>query len=67
MPAQGVQFCCETMQLFLWRRNIVGVAHYIVACLDAPGVLTDAHDVVSASSSSALAAGKMKTFISPGA
>ena len=42
---------CNTMQLFMWQRDIVGVAHYIKDCF---GVLGDD---ASTSSSSGLAAG----------
>ena len=46
---------CYTMQLFMWQREIVGVAHYIMECFDVLGALDDAPD--DASTSSALAAG----------
>ena len=40
----------NTMQLFMWRRDNVGVAHYIMACGDVLGALDDAPDDASASS-----------------
>ena len=43
----------NTMQLFMWQRNIVGVAHFVQDCFEVLGALDDA----STSSSSALAAG----------
>ena len=48
-PAHG-------MQLFMWQRNIVGVAHYSMDCFKVLGALDDAPDDASTSSSSALAA-----------
>ncbi len=45
------------MQLFMWQRDIVGVAHYIEDCFEVLGALDDAPDDASTSSSSALAAG----------
>ena len=47
----------NTMQLFMWQRDIVGVAHYIKDCFEVLGALDDAPDDASTSSSSALAAG----------
>ena len=47
----------NTMQLFMWQRDIVGVAHYIMDFVEVLGVLDDAPDDASTSSSSALAAG----------
>jgi hypothetical protein len=47
----------NTMQLFMWQRDIVGVAHYIKGYLEVLGALDDAPDDRSTSSSSALAAG----------
>ncbi len=46
-----------TMQLFMWQRDIVGVAHYVKDSFDVLGALSaDAPDDASGSSSSALAA-----------
>ena len=50
----------NTMQLLMWRRNIVGVAHYIQDCFEVLGALDDASDDATISSSSALAAGYMQ-------
>ena len=47
----------NTMQLFMWQRNIVGVAHFVQDCFEVLGALDDAPDDASTSSSSALAAG----------
>ena len=47
----------NTMQLFVWQRNIVGVAHYITDSIEVLGALDDAPDDPSTSPSSALAAG----------
>ena len=47
----------NTMQLFMWQRDIVGVAHYIMDCFEVLGTLDDAPDDASSSSSSALTAG----------
>ena len=47
----------HTMQLFMWQRNIVGVAHFVQDCFEVLGALDDAPDDASTSSSSALAAG----------
>ena len=47
----------HTLQLFMWQRNIVGVAHFIKDCFEVLGALDDAPDDASTSSSSALAAG----------
>ena len=47
----------NTMQLFMWQRDIVGVAHYIMDCFEVLGALDDAPDDASTLSSSALAAG----------
>jgi hypothetical protein len=45
------------MQLFMWQRDIVGVAHYVKDSFDVLGALSaDAPDDASGSSSSALAA-----------
>ena len=46
-----------TVQLFMWQRNIVGVAPFIKDCCEVLGALDDAPDDASTSSSSALAAG----------
>ena len=47
----------NTMQLFMWQHDIVGVAHFIQDCFEVLGALDDAPDDASTSSSSALAAG----------
>ena len=47
----------DSMQLFMWQRDIVGVAHYIKDCFETLGALGDASEYASTSSSSALAAG----------
>ena len=47
----------NTMQLFMWQRNIVGVAHFVQDCFEGLGALDDAPDDASTSPSSALAAG----------
>ena len=47
----------NTIQLFMWQRDIVGVAAYIMDCFEVLGALDDAPDDASTSSSSALAAG----------
>ena len=47
----------NTMQLFMWQRNIVGVAHFVKDCFEMLGAFDDAPDDASTSSSSALAAG----------
>ena len=47
----------NTMQLFMWQRDIVGVAHYIKDCFEVLGALDDAPDDTTTSPSSALAAG----------
>ena len=47
----------NTMQLFMWQHDIVGVAHFIMGCFDVLGALSDAPDDASTSSSSALTAG----------
>ena len=47
----------DTMQLFMWQHDIVGVAHFIQDCFEVLGALDDAPDDASTSSSSALAAG----------
>ena len=44
-------------QLFMWQRDIVGVAHYIMDYFEVLGALDDAPGDASTSSSSALAAG----------
>ena len=44
------------MQLFMWQRDIVGVAHYIMDCSVVLGALDHAPNDASISSSSALAA-----------
>ena len=46
----------NTMQLFMWQRNTVEVAHFIKDCCEVLGALDDAPDDASTSSSSALAA-----------
>ena len=46
----------HTMQLFMWQRNTVGVAHFM-DWFEVLGALDDAPDGASSSSSSALAAG----------
>ena len=51
------KFANNTMQLFIWQRNIVGVAHFIQDCFQVLGALDDVSDDASTSSSSALAAG----------
>ena len=48
-----------TMQQFMWQRDIVGVAHNIMGCLQVLGALGDAPDDASTSSPLALAAGQM--------
>ena len=45
------------VQLFMWQRNIVGVAHFVQDWFEVLGALDDAPDDASTSSSSALAAG----------
>ena len=47
----------NTMQLFMWQRNIVGMAHFVQDCFEVLGALDDAPDDASTSSLSALAAG----------
>ena len=54
----------NTMQLFRWQHDILGVAHYmytsmiyIKGCFEMLGALDNAPDDASTSSSSALAAG----------
>ena len=47
----------NTMQLFMWQHDSVGVAQYIMVCFDVLGALDDAPDDAPISSSSALAAG----------
>ena len=49
----------NTMQLFMWQHDTLGVAHYwyIKDCFEMLGALDDAPDDASTSSSSALAAG----------
>ena len=47
----------NTMQLFMWQRDTVEVAHYIKDCFGVLGALHDAPDDASISSSPALAAG----------
>ena len=49
----------NTMQLFMWQRSIVGVAHFVQDCFEELGALDDAPDYASTSSSSALAPGQM--------
>ena len=34
----------NTMQLFVWQRNIVGVAHFVQDCFEVLGALDDAPD-----------------------
>ena len=46
----------NTMQLFMWQRDIVGVAHYVMDCFEVLGALDDAPDDASISPTSALAA-----------
>ena len=46
----------NTMQLFMWQRNVVGVAQFVKDCFEVLGALDDASDDASTSSSSALAA-----------
>ena len=41
------------MQLFMWQRNIVRVAHFVQDCFQVLGALDDAPDDASTSSSSA--------------
>ena len=47
----------NTLQLFMWQRNIVGVAYYIKDYYELLGALDDVPDDASTSSSSALTAG----------
>ena len=47
----------NTMQLFMWQRNLVGLAHDIKDCFEVLVALDYASDDASTSSSSALAAG----------
>ena len=56
----------NTMQLFMWQRDIVGVAHHITECSDVLVALDDAPDDASTSSSSALAAGYCILLFYPG-
>ena len=51
----------NTMQLFIWQHDILGVAHYIMDCFEVFGVLDNAPD----DASTALPAHKL-VFISPG-
>ena len=44
----------NTMQLFMWQRNIVGVAHFVKDYFEVLGALDDAPDDASTSSSLAL-------------
>ena len=53
-PAKNNMHC---WQLFMWQRNIVRMAHYIMDCFGVLGALNGAPDDASISSSSALAAG----------
>ena len=53
----------NTMQLFMWQRNIVGVAHFVQDCFEVLGALDDAPDDASTSSSSALAIDVIHSFI----
>ena len=46
----------NTMQLFMWQHDILGVAHYSKDCYEMLGALDDTPDHASTSSSSALAA-----------
>ena len=47
----------NTMRLFMWQHDILGVAHFIKDCFEVLGALDDVPDDASTSSSSALAAG----------
>ena len=47
----------NTMQLFMWQRNNVGVARFVKDCFEVLGALDDAPDDASTSFLSALAAG----------
>ena len=49
----------NTMQLFMWQRNIVGVAHHIKDCFEVLDAPDDSTGDASTSLSSTLAAGKM--------
>ena len=54
----------NTMQLFMWQLDTVGVAHDIVDCFHVLCALNDAPDDASTSSPSALAAGWKQSILS---
>ena len=65
VPPPSVLPCSSlfiTVQLFMWQRNIVGVAPFIKDCYEVLGALEDAPDDASTSSSSALAAGQVQSI-----
>ena len=49
----------NNMQVFIWQRDIVGLAEYIMSYFHIFGALPDAPDGALPSSSSALTAGQM--------